>query len=125
MPRLRKDQRQRAVTLRLQGRTHEHVARALNVHLTTISRIWSRLRVIGSTSDRSSNGRARVTTPRKINRLGLPIRNSYRIAAETAIVTQETHNHQISRDTVRNRLRGHGIKAYRHCVGLPLTRPRR
>ena len=52
------------------------------------------------------------------------LRNRTRTAVETAITMPGTHNHCIHAQTVRNRLREFGIRAYRPYVGNPLT-PRR
>jgi hypothetical protein len=52
------------------------------------------------------------------------LRNMTRTAVETSILTPGTHKHSTSVQTVRNRLREFGIRAYRPNVGNPLT-PRR
>ena len=116
MPRLSNDECNRAVTMLLQGATQHH---------TTVHRLQGRLVQFGNTNDRSRSGRPRVTTARQ-NRLMrlMHLRNRTQTAVETAITTPGTHNHRIHAQTVRNRLREFGIRAYRPYVGNPLT-PRR
>ena len=66
-----------------------------------------------------------VTTARQDRLMRLThLRNRTRTAVETAITTPGTPNHRISAQTVHNRLREFGIRAYRPHVGNPFT-PRR
>ena len=65
MPRLSNDERNRAVTMLLQGATQQEVATALGVHQTTVHRLQGRLVQFGNTNDRPRSGRLRVTTARK------------------------------------------------------------
>jgi len=103
MPRLSNDERNRAVTMLLQGTTQQEVATALGVHQATVHR--QRLVQFGNTNDRPRSGRPRVTTARQDRLMRLTnLRNRTRTAVETAITTPRTHNHCISAHTVRNRL---------------------
>ena len=65
MPRLSNDERNRAVTMLLQGTTQQEVATALGVHQTTVHRLQGRLVQFGNTNDRPRSGRLRVTTARQ------------------------------------------------------------
>uniref|UniRef100_A0A3P9BVY2 Platelet-derived growth factor receptor-like protein n=1 Tax=Maylandia zebra TaxID=106582 RepID=A0A3P9BVY2_9CICH len=55
--------RERAIGMLTAGMSTRSVARALNVHFSTISRLHRRFREYGSTSNRPHNRRPRVTTP--------------------------------------------------------------
>ena len=60
MPRLSNDERNRAVTMLLQGATQQEVATALGVHQTTVHRLQGRLVQFGNTNDRPRSSRPRV-----------------------------------------------------------------
>jgi hypothetical protein len=64
MPRLSKDERNRAVTMLLPFTTQQEVATALGVHQTTVHRLQGRLVQFGNTNDRPRSGRPRVITAR-------------------------------------------------------------
>ena len=53
------------------------------------------------------------------------LRNRFRAAVETALVTPGTHNNRLSPDTVRNRIREFGLRPRRPYVGMQLTPQRR
>ncbi len=55
--------RERAIGMLTAGMSTRAVARELNVHFSTISRLQRRFREFGSTSNRPHNRRPRVTTP--------------------------------------------------------------
>jgi hypothetical protein len=59
MPRLSNDERNRAVTMLLQGATQQEVATALGVHQTTVHRLQGRLVQFGNNNDRPRSGRPR------------------------------------------------------------------
>ena len=125
MPRLSNDECKRAVTMLLQGATQQEVATALGVHQTTVHRLQGRLAQFGNINDRPRSGRPRVTTARQDRLMRLThLRNRTRTAVESAITMPGTHNHRTSAQTVCNRLREFGIRAYCPNVGNPLT-PRR
>ena len=125
MPRLINDERNRAVTMFLQGATQQEVATALGIQQATVHRLQGRLVQFGNTNDRPRSVRPRVTTARQDRLMRLThLRNRTRTAVETAITMPGTYNHRISAQTVRSRLREFGIRAYRPNVGNPLT-PRR
>lgn len=126
MVRLNERERRNAVQMLLNGRAQSDVARALNVHRSTSSRLHQRLKQNGTTADRPRPGRPRVTSPRQDRYIRLThLRNRLLTPTETAQNTPGIHNNRISRDTVLNRLRKFGLRARRPYVGLPLTRQRR
>ena len=126
MARLRQNQRQAAVRMLLGGQTQSDVARHFGVHKSTVSRLYRRLRLTGTTNDRPRSGRPRVTTPRQDRFIRLShLRDRFRTATETADQTPGLHNNRISDQTVRNRLRDVGLWARRPYVGLPLNDERR
>jgi transposase len=65
MPRLRQNDRERAVGMVQTGMTHQAVADHFNVSRITISRPIIRLRQTGRTNDRLRNGKTRVTSQRQ------------------------------------------------------------
>jgi transposase len=71
MPRLRQNDRERAVDMIQAGMTHQAVADHFNMSRITISRLMIRLRQTGSTNDRPLNGRPRVTSQRQNRHLPL------------------------------------------------------
>jgi len=85
MPRLRKNDRERAVGMVQAGMTHQAVADHINVSIITISRQMFRLRQTDRTNNRTRNGRARVTSQRQDRHLRLiHLRNSMITADDTA-----------------------------------------
>ena len=88
--------------------------------------MYQRLRQTGTTNDRPRSGRPRITSRRQDRYMRLThLRNRFRTAFETALVTPGTHNNRISQDTVRNRLRKFGLRPHRPYVGIQLTPQRR
>jgi len=126
MVRLTEVQRGQAIALLLEGRGQQQVAARFNVHISTIERLVRRMRETGRLADRPRTGRPRVTTPRQDRAIRLAhLRNRHRTASETANNIIGDHGRHIHADTVRNRLRVHGLRARRPYVGLQLTAPRR
>ena len=87
-----------------------------------ITRLISRLRQTGSTSDRSRSGRPRETTLRQDRHIRL-IHLWDRFVPATVIAkqTQRKHNPRISAQAVRNRLKAAGLRSCRPVVGPVLT----
>ena len=126
MPRLSNTERERAIGMLTCGRSTLNVARTFNVHPTTINRLQRRLAETGTTADRPRPGAPRVTTPADDNRIRLShLRNRFRMATQTAREIPGRNNPRISAQTVRNRLRGYGLRARRPYKGLELTPARR
>ncbi len=121
MPRLRAALWERAIVGKPEtGMAARAVARRLNVHESTRSRLRSRYQKTNGTHDRARTGRPRVTTPAQDNHIRLRhIRNRQLTAASTARETHGTHNSRISEHTVRLRLRS--LRCCRPYFGLVLT----
>jgi len=113
-------QRHNAVGRLQAGATQAAVARDFNVSRMTISRLWRRLAVTGSVADRPRAGRARVTTPAQDRYIRLQhLRNRFQTATATASNVPGVR--RISDQTIRNRLRQHGIRARRPVRRVILT----
>ena len=97
MPRLSNDERNRDVTMLLQGATQQEVATALGVPQTTVHHLQGRLVQFGNTNDPPRSGRPRFTTARQDRLMRLAhLCTRTRTVVETAITTPGTHNHHIS-----------------------------
>ena len=118
MPRLRQNNRERAVGIVQSGMTHQAVADHSIVSRITILRLMIRLRQTGRTNDRPRNGMPRVTSQRQDTHLRLfHLRNSMITAEETARRIPGLVNVRISGQTVHRRLRESGLLARRPVVG--------
>lgn len=120
MPRLSKNDRERAIGMLQSGLYQTDVARRLGVHRTTIARLWSRFNTTGSTDDRPRLGQPRATTQRQdryIRRLHL--RERFQFATVTARTIPGRR--RVSAQTIRNRLRAVGLRARRPFRGPTLT----
>lgn len=120
MPRL--DPASRNIVIgRLQaGQSQIEVARQFNIHQSSISRLWLRFRQTGSTQDRPRTGRPRITTPAQDRFIRLfHLRNRTVTATTTAASIPGLR--RITAQTVRSRLRRHGIRPRRPYFGPVLT----
>lgn len=119
MPRLTREERERAIGMADMGATQVHIARTFACTPLTVARLLQRYRQIGTTQDRPRTGRPRVTTPREDQRIRvIHLRNRFVTAAETAATAL---GRRISQRTVHRRLRAAGIRAYRPFRGMGLT----
>ncbi len=88
------------------------VARCLNVHESTISRLRSRHPETNSTHNRSRTDMPRVTSPAQDSHIRLcHLRNCQLTAASMTREIPGTHNPRISKHTVRLRLREAGARS--------------
>jgi transposase len=124
MPRLRQNDRERAMGMVQAGMTHQAVADHFNVSRITISRLMICLRQTGGTNDRPRNSLPRVTSQLQDRHLRLiHLRNRMITAEDSARITPGLANVRNSGQTVRRRLRESGLRARRPVVG-PILKQR-
>ena len=117
---------ERALGMLQGGMRTADVARAIYFNARTVRRQRQLDRETGQTADRPRSGRPRVTTPAQEWYIRTShLRDRYRMATTTARVTPGMHNHSISAQTVRNRLREAGLRACMPVVRQVLTRHHR
>ncbi|XP_071105362.1 uncharacterized protein [Haliotis cracherodii] len=121
MPRLDAATRNIAIGRLQAGESQSSVARRLNVSQSTISRLAARYNQTGTTNDRPRTGRPRVTTPAQDRYIRvLHLRD--RTATGDSTAARVPGLRRISGQTVRNRLREHGLRDRRPYVGNVLRR---
>ena len=122
MPRLTRDERQRALGMLHCGMSYRQVARHFGCTHRTVSLLHDRNITQNSADDRPRSGRPRVTTARQDRNIVLShLRDPFLTATHTAAETHGRDNPRISSDTVRRRLRAHQMRARRPYRGPILT----
>ncbi len=121
MPQMSQVLRERAIGMLTAGMSTRAVARGLNVHFSTISRLQRRFREFGSTSNRPHNRRPSATPAQDLHIQHLHLQDRLRPATRTAAATIGLHNQRISAQTVRNHPREAHLHARRPHRGLDLT----
>ncbi len=126
MPQMSQVLRERAIGMLTAGMSTRAVARELNVHFSTISRLQRRFREFGSTSNRPHNRRPRVTTTSQDPPASKFVWDQ---PPGQMLATIGLHNQRISAQTVRNRLREAHLHARRphrvvlHCMRQMVVTP--
>ena len=120
MPLLRAAARENAIGRLQAGQRQADVAHALNVSQSTISRLWQS----GSTADAPRSGRPWATTPAQDRFIRLRHLCNRFLSAQSTVQALPG-NQRISRQTVRNRIHGAGLRASRPYQGNVLTRRHR
>ncbi len=117
MPQMSQVLKERAIGMLTAGMSTKAVARELNVHLSTISRLQRRFIEFGSTSNRLHNRRPHVTTSAQdLHIQHLHLQDRLRLLQQSVCITKE-FLHKL----VRNRLREAHLHARRSHQGLDLT----
>ena len=112
MPRLDRATRNIAIGLLHAGESQNEVARTMIVNQSTISRLWNRFQQTGWTNEHQRSGRPRIATPGQDRYIRVfHLRNRTIAASTTAAGIPGLR--RTSSQTVRNRLRPHGIRPRR------------
>jgi transposase len=114
--------RSRAIGLLQAGVGQRDVARRLGRRQATINQLWLKFQQTGSVEDRPRQSRGRVTSRRQDTNIRVQhLRNRFRQATKTASTTIGTHGRPVCAETVRRRLKDHGIRCRRPYGGIVLT----
>ena len=122
MPRLSNDERNQALGMVRCGRSVRQIARAMNCHPSTISRLLQRLEETGSVKDRPRPGQPRKTSNADDRSINLRmLRNRTVTAKRLQQDLRQERQVRVSTDTIRRRLRSSGFRAFRPYRGIVLT----
>ena len=104
------------------GRTSAQVARAMNCHKSTITRMRQRLQETGTLKDRPRPGQPRKTTPADDHGITMQMLRNRKVTAKQ-LQRDLLHNRRVrvSTDTVLRRLRASGVRSRRPYRGIVLT----
>jgi transposase len=106
------------------GESQNAVAAGYSSHRSTSSRLWQHYQQSCSTNASSGSGRPRITNPVQDRYIRVcQLRNRTVTASQTAYNIPGLR--RISAQTVRNRLREHGMRARRPYFGAVLNRHHR
>ena len=128
MPRLSNDERNQALGMVRCGRSVRQIARAMNCHPSTISRLLQRLEETGSVKDRPRPGQPRKTSNADDRSINLRmLRNRTVTAKRLQQDLRQERQVRVSTDTIRRRLRSSGFRAFRpyRALSSPLHTKRR
>ena len=102
------------------GQSQNEVARTLNVNQSTISQLWSRFQQTGSSNDRPRCGIPRIASHGQDSYIRVFYLRIRTVSTSTTAVGIPGLR-RISSQTVRNRLRQHGIRPKRPYLRAVLT----
>ena len=120
MPNLTNHQISMVIGMSQAGLSNIEISRRFNIHRNTVTNTLKRYQATGSTSELPRSGRPRVTDDRDdLYIRTMHLRDRFRHATYTARNLPSLQ--RVSAQTVRNRLRERGIKAYRPLVKCSLT----
>lgn len=108
------------------GARQRHVAEVMGVSQSVVCRAWNRHQTHGSASHRHGGGRVRSTTQQDDRFLLISARRHRFVTATT--LRNDLRNAtvvNISKQTIRNRLREAGLRSRRACIRIPLTQRHR
>lgn len=126
MARLRADERNQTLGMLRAGMSTRNVANNFNCNQSTIVRLRQRFLATNTVADRPRPGAQRVTTQAQDQMIRLQhLRERFRPATVTARETVGRYRPRIAAQTVRRRLREHGLRARRPFKGPILTQRHR
>ena len=116
------EQCERAIGMFTAGMSARDVARHLQRHKSTISRLMNRFQQTGNVADRPRSGRPRKTTPPRDRFLKTSSqRNRFLSYRKLGRLLRNATGTKVCDRTVRNRLNAAQLKACRPYLGIPLT----
>lgn len=122
MPRLREEQRLRAIGMLEAGLEQRRIALIMACSTSTISRLMTRYTATGSVKDLPRSGRPPVTTDRQDRAIRLShLRDRFRTATATAAEIRGSRGRPISPQTVIRRLKKAGLRSRRPYFGPILS----
>lgn len=109
-PTLSVEKRAAVTTLHNDGRSVRYIAKKLNIPRSTVSDAITRFQRTGCNKDKARTGKPRVTSKSEDQSLVLMSKRNRKLTApEIQSRFNESHEHQISVTTVKNRLHKAGL----------------